>query len=636
MATQPDSNSATSNQKHPLWRQTWFQIVVILTLGAALRLLVVFNQGFEADISFWKSWGLAPYDGGLVWSLHNTNNNYPTPFAYILWFLTIVYSLFKDPHNFYEFWNNNNLLFLFLAKLPSILADFGIFGFFIFVGKNAKKLGFPQFPLNLYLLFGALYLINPLPILDGAWWGQVDSLGVCVFIMAFLAAVSGRPFLAGFVYMTALMIKLQNMIYGPIFFIFLWQLYGYRGLIQGITGTVLAFFGLNIEFLLARDMSRVINSLTDNYDYFPLLSLNSYNLWWIVAGGAGMKTSDKINVLGMLNGKQVGLILFSGMYLFGTLLMLLAKRMPVGLNEHEQRKSIIYRFSTALVVGVAAFFLFQTQSHERYAFPISAFLLIWGTFFLFFKHTDQISTIFKTNTFKFFIGFYIAFSLIYFYNLHTALVANYPNNGLPFLKEFTQTIYTIPAAAIQIILLGIFLFAVAKTIHSWAYLLSLLFITSMLIKGNLPLILGKPVSLTAFTPVVSEQGYGKRIYDMPVNASVGGFSKWSPLSVQYSFYKKGIGTHAFSFMDYYIGGNFKRFTTDMGIDTQAGSAGSGIFEIYGDGQLLYRSEKIGRYEYPRHADVDITGVKKLGLVTTDAGDGKNDDHTDWLRPILWQ
>jgi hypothetical protein len=159
------------------------------------------------------------------------------------------------------------------------------------------------------------------------------------------------------------------------------------------------------------------------------------------------------------------------------------------------------------------------------------------------------------------------------------------------------------------------------------------FVLVGLLAGNAPLILKKPVSLTKFTPYISQQGYGTRQTDMPVNAFLG-FNKWSALSVQYAFFRKGIGTHAPSWIDYDIGGHFKKFSTNYGIDTQAGSSGSAVFEIYGDGKLLFRSEKTGRYDYPRYAEVDITGVKKLGLVTTDAGDGKNDDHTDWLNPTL--
>jgi hypothetical protein len=122
--------------------------------------------------------------------------------------------------------------------------------------------------------------------------------------------------------------------------------------------------------------------------------------------------------------------------------------------------------------------------------------------------------------------------------------------------------------------------------------------------------------------------------NMPANAYVG-FDKWSPLSVQYAFYRRGIGTHANSYIVYDINRKFRRFSTDYGIDTQAGQGGSAIFKIYGDSRLLFESQKIGRFDLPRHTEVDITGVKKLELVVTDAGDGINDDHADWLNPQLF-
>jgi hypothetical protein len=107
------------------------------------------------------------------------------------------------------------------------------------------------------------------------------------------------------------------------------------------------------------------------------------------------------------------------------------------------------------------------------------------------------------------------------------------------------------------------------------------------------------------------------------------------MSDQYAFYKHGIGTHAKSYHQYNINGNFRKFTTDFGIDTEAGSKGTATFEIYGDDKPLYISPKQGRFDYPKHVEVDVTGVKMLGLVTNDAGDGINDDHTDWLNPQLW-
>jgi hypothetical protein len=45
-------------------------------------------------------------------------------------------------------------------------------------------------------------------------------------------------------------------------FSFTWQYLGYSGLIKAISGALLAFTGLNIEFILARQMYRVAGDLT--------------------------------------------------------------------------------------------------------------------------------------------------------------------------------------------------------------------------------------------------------------------------------------------------------------------------------------------------------------------------------------
>lgn len=79
--------------------------------------------------------GLWNEDYGIVKGLPLTNFNYPTPFGYILGIMAYVYSFFADPHNFKEFWSNTNVLFLAVAKAPSILADFGIVAIIIWIGN---------------------------------------------------------------------------------------------------------------------------------------------------------------------------------------------------------------------------------------------------------------------------------------------------------------------------------------------------------------------------------------------------------------------------------------------------------------------------------------------------------------------
>lgn len=621
---------------------TFYSLLVFLAI--VLRLSLIPNPGFEADISFWKSWGLATYDKGIVEGMKATNNNYPTPFAYSLGAMVYIYSFFSDPHVFDEFWNNSNLLFLTISKLFPILADIGIAAIILYIGRNTKKLGFPEirfpiFSLSFYELLSLFYLFSPISIIDGAVWGQVDSVGLCIFLLALLALLKRQPFIAGVLYMLSMMTKLQNMIYAPLFFLFAFQYGGFKFLMQTITGALTSFIGLNSEFILTRNADRIFASLTENYDYFPWMSLNAYNLWWIVSNAKGMITSDKLSVIGMVNAKTVGLLIFSGFYLFAVLRQLVQ-------SVKLDKLVLLKVFLESLIIVNAAFFLFQTQSHDRYAFPLSVFLLLWAPFFITrftlpdTRHSFKLFTFFPARhryCAQAFAGGYSLFTLFYFYNLHTALIINYPNNGIPFLSLLTQPVFTLTTSYILLGLFGLFIFSLitSSLVSQFSFLVSLFFIITSLFTMNYSLFTKKPISLTKLTPFISEQAYGTRQTDKTVQSSFGGPNKWTRLSVQYAFYRHGIGSHANSKYTYSVNKNFSRFETDYGIDTESGTKASAIFEIYGDDALLFRSEKMGRFDLPRHASVNISGVKHLTLKTTDAGDENYDDHTDWLNPKLF-
>jgi hypothetical protein len=710
-------------------RSNKYIVVSLFFLALALRIFLIPNRGFEADVAFWKSWGLSALDNGVVEGIAITNNNYPTPFSYLLAILAFCYRLFADPHIFNDFWNDGNVLFLLIAKLPSIIADLGIAGIILWIGWKGTSMGdtsersykrpesrncndnpthFPPLPFSFFMLCAIFYLFNPIVLIDGALWGQVDSLGVFVFLIAIILAASEKPLLAGAVFTLSMMTKLQNMIYGPLFFLLLWQLGSFKGLMKGFLGAALSFVILNGEFFLKKNANAVFDSLTSNYDYFPLMSLNAFNLWWIVAKGEGMKMTDKLLTIGIINAKTTGLLLFSTGYLLAAFTMVkgtisdMWKKFPFegknrnksesmgdtcegsckrpesrNCNEYPEkttsgmsvvsrltrngnglrdedlcgtrawpastqrgeqdpyRSDILFHFFTALIIVCFSFFLFQTESHDRYAFPISVFYLLWGAFYIYRSNTEKNRILWWTTiSFRIFIIGYIVFSTLFFLNLHTALAYNYPNNSLSFLLFLRAPMFTIPIAIFQIAFFFFFLFLVRKTIGILTMSFCLIVFLSSCLFLNLPLFTKSPVSLTTFTPHISQQGYGMRMTNMPVNTS-NASKNWNRLSVQYSFYQKGIGTHASSYIVYDMNGLFKRFTSDIGIDTQAGGKGTVVFKVYGDDRLLFQSDLMKRYEYPRRIDIDITGVKKFALIVDDGGDGNSDDHADWLNPQLW-
>jgi hypothetical protein len=624
-------------------------LLLLFLFAFLIRLAFVPNPGFEADVSFWKGWGLAAADKGVVWSMLNTNNNYPTPFAYTLGAMVVVYRfLGGNPHNVDVFWSNTNTRFLFASKLYPILTDLAIAGILIWITRRPTLFGFPLIqklpkpkglagmlhlsPENFGLLLAGLYLLNPISIIDGAWWGQIDSVGVFWFLVCFLALARKKLFIAGCIFMFAMSTKLQNMIYAPLLFAFIWQQYGLTAMVKTLSGAIFAFFALNIEFFLSNNKSRVIGSLVDNYDYFPYMSLHAYNIWWIISGGNGMGMSDKLLMIGRSSAKQLGLIFFSASYLLTILSVIMPSVISTLLGKYTKVKdndqlllhpNAVEKFWLGMCIINAAFFLLLTQSHERYAFPLSVFLLLLLPF------------VQGTRRLILFIS-YIFFSILYFYNLHTAFSVNYPQNTFTFLQGWFLT--PVPTMAVSaIFMLGYLAFLIyyRKTLTAVPLIISGLFVMALFIQQNMSFWQNKPQALSTFTPWYSAQQFGRRVENMPVNAGFGPKS-WAWLSTQYVFYRQGIGTHANSELRYDLNRKFKEFSTDYGIDTTAGTGASAIFEIWGDNKQLFVSSQMGRFDMPKHIRVSVDGIKTLTLITKDAGDSNRDDHTNWLNPKLYR
>ncbi|MBI5613645.1 NPCBM/NEW2 domain-containing protein [Candidatus Gottesmanbacteria bacterium] len=616
-------------------RQTKILLSLLFLAGLLIRIALIPNPGFEADISFWKSWGLGVIDKGFVEGIRATNNNYPLPFSYTLGAMVWVYKLFADPHNFNAFWSNTNLLFLTICKSPSILADIGIVGIILFIGKKAKQFAFPSLSAFSFQLSALLFFLNPVVIMDGAWWGQVDSVGIFIFLLSFVALLMKKPTLAGLIYILAVMTKLQNMIYAPLYVLFIYQYMEFEGMKKSLIGALVGFVGLNIEFFRVHDIARIISSLTDNANIFPWMSLNAYNIWWIVAHGKGMAMSDKYLMLGLLNAKTIGLILFSLSYLF-VILRQIFHKITSNLEDHNIR-----HFLENLILVNASFFFLMTESHDRYAVPLTVFLLLWGVFYIYPQETipeikDQRSKIRDTYQKRLFVFTfcYLIFNFLYSYNLHTALVINYPNNGLPIISAMTTPLFTISASVLLLSLFGLFVIYLIKKTLPLISFTTLIFLLLSLFLPNLPLLQKKSIPITKLSPISQSQDFGYLMQNLAVGSTFG-INKWTRLSTQYAFYKTGLGTHANSSITYHINKTFSRFTSDYGIDTEAGSQGSVIFEVWGDDKRLFGSEVVKRFDLPRHIDVPLSGISLLTLNVKGTDDGITDDHADWLNTKLW-
>ncbi len=107
-------------------------------------------------------------------------------------------------------------------------------------------------------------------------------------------------------------------------------------------------------------------------------------------------------------------------------------------------------------------------------------------------------------------------------------------------------------------------------------------------------------------------------------------SRRNKISIAGRRYPWGIGVHANSSLTFDVNGQYKTFSSDIGIDTTMGDRGSVIFKVLGDGKELYKSPVIrGSDEKVRKIDVPIKGVRQLTLTVEDAGDLDLSDVANW-------
>ena len=604
--------------------------------------------------------------------VNNTKYNYPPGFAYVLWLINKIYALFKNPYNINEYWADNNLFYLFLLKLITIAADLLIVWLIIKIahvilngvkrseGSSERsertnvpiKSGLDSSPSaqndkgwvsNLGKIFALFYFLNPAVIYDGVVWGQVDQLGLALFLASVYLLFIGKPKLGSIVFTVSCLLKFQNIIFIPLFYLFIFKRFSFKELMSSLAVTFLTFTIVVLPFFWGKQMEKLIWLLTINSDWFPWYSLNAFNGWWIAAGLKGMQLVDKHLVLGIISAKQLGLYLFIFAYFISTVTVLLAKK-----------ENLFRNFILACSLAVFAFFHLLTQSHERYLFPVMGLLpllVILGRTPSIRGTTPESNNdsgralppkaglLAKMTSIKLFSTFYLLLTTFFFLNMYLSLGWNYPDQVFPaFTREQTLGM-SLWISIFQIILFAIFFIWYLRIelmrqigLIRLIGVIGLLLIISLWLK-NADYFLGKPISLTALKPVGYRQDYLQPVNNKTVESGRG-VKFWNRLSVNYYFYDQGIGSHADSEITYHLGRKFSKFSTDFGIDTEADQSAKVFFSLVGDGRELFKSELKGRFDQPGTATVDVRRVNYLTLKITKATESNFGAHADWLNPRL--
>lgn len=108
-----------------------------------------------------------------------------------------------------------------------------------------------------------------------------------------------------------------------------------------------------------------------------------------------------------------------------------------------------------------------------------------------------------------------------------------------------------------------------------------------------------------------------------------GASDGRTLTLAGKTYEKGIGAHADSDIEVYLGGRCTAFTADVGIDDEINGYGEVAFSVEADGKVLWTSPKLTGASATVPVDVDVTGARHVRLRVTDTNGSKSGDHADW-------
>jgi len=324
-------------------------LLIILFSALLIRIVIgLLAQGYVGDISCFKAWAAEVSSKGMAnFYLLNGLRDYPPGYMYILYIIGKIQILFSLD------WNSSFMLLI--MKLPSIAAD--IISSYMIFSLSKKRLGS-------YLALGlcSIYALNPAIIYNSAVWGQIDGLFTMFILLMLLLAMKERLVEASMIYIIALLIKPQTLIFTPILLLAFIKKRNIKILAYSAIASISLFIILILPFSLKQNVFWIFSKYTSTLSSYPYGSLNGFNVFAFIGGNWKLDTT-KIMLLSYSTWSSISIaftVLFGGIVFFKSKL---------------EGKLPYIAFFTIISV-----FMLTTKMHERYMFPAIALCLVWYIF----------------------------------------------------------------------------------------------------------------------------------------------------------------------------------------------------------------------------------------------------------------
>lgn len=339
----------------------------LLLFGLLIRLVLLIISNYHPDLLNHIDWGNRFLDLGpkkfyenIFWDVSWANQ----PFGSILLFAlaaqikNILFSFILFLNNTFSFFPSFVIPFLeanlhvWLVKLPYILSDIGI-AYLIY--KIVKK-----YKAKYAILSSMIFLLNPIVIYNSTIWGQTDSL-INLLALSGIYLTFEKKYLSGiFIFLSTFIFKLSLIIYLPIFgLLLLRRIKDWQKFILP-TFTFIAFILIlalpfrldgfsSLKWLWYMYTNRVL------VRQGSMLNGNAFNFWGLLFS-IDLSKSEFTKFLGL------------PYQLWGRILYIVYL-IPVWLKFFKSKLNIKNLFNALLVSSLGSF-IFLTNMHERYLYPI--------------------------------------------------------------------------------------------------------------------------------------------------------------------------------------------------------------------------------------------------------------------------
>jgi Gpi18-like mannosyltransferase len=320
----------------------------VLLAGVLIRAVLWPTVGLKGDLDQFVLWVHGIAVNGLG-NAYDQNLSFPAVMAYVWGVLALLEPAFRTVTDSSDAWIRT------VMKIPASLADVGMALVLVYAFRARPVWA---------VIAAAIVMLHPAIIDVSAWWGQYESIYLLFALAAVVFALNGHNLVAAAALAACLMTKPQALPFLLPFAAWFWTHGGWREVAKAAAVGSVVIVVLWLPFIAAGGPLNYLRNLAEyQNDVFPILSLNAWNVWWILQVVAvGGFAPDNTAVLGPVTFRHIGFALTAVLSLVVAWLIV---------RDPQPRTFIL-----GLAASTLIWFGFLTQMHERYAYGAVIFLLL--------------------------------------------------------------------------------------------------------------------------------------------------------------------------------------------------------------------------------------------------------------------